>query len=53
MKLLFPTLFSPTMTMLSPVSTSRSEKLAKFLILIREIRTVPSPHMFFFIRERG
>ncbi len=31
--------FSPTITRLLPVATSKSEKLAKLLILIREIRT--------------
>ncbi len=38
MKLLLPTLFSPMMTMLSPVSTSISEKLAKLIIFILEMR---------------
>jgi hypothetical protein len=41
MKLLLPTLFSPTTTMLSPVCTSSSEKLAKFVILMREILITP------------
>src|SRR5690606_4728281 len=42
-KLLFPTRFSPTMTTLPPSATSRSRKLRKFSILIRERYILPAP----------